>query len=35
MLAIGRDLGAETSAAVTKMLSYGVEHRKVRPPNVL
>jgi hypothetical protein len=35
MLAIGRDLAAETSEAITKMLSYGVEHRDVRPPNVL
>lgn len=35
MLAIGRDLAAETSGAVTKMLGYGVEHRDVRPPNVL
>jgi hypothetical protein len=35
MLAIGRDLAAETSRAVTKMLDCGVEHRDVRPPNVL
>jgi hypothetical protein len=35
MLAIGRDLAAETSAVVTKMLDCGVEHRDVRPPNVL
>ncbi|KAH7364889.1 hypothetical protein BKA65DRAFT_145816 [Rhexocercosporidium sp. MPI-PUGE-AT-0058] len=35
MLAMGRDLAAETSEAVTKMLSCGVEHRDVRPPNVL
>ncbi|KAG4430456.1 hypothetical protein IFR05_014064 [Cadophora sp. M221] len=35
MSAMGRDLAAETSEAVTKMLSCGVEHRDVRPPNVL
>ncbi|KAH8799418.1 hypothetical protein F5884DRAFT_758446 [Xylogone sp. PMI_703] len=35
MLAMGRDLAVETSGAVTKMLSCGVEHRDVRPPNVL
>ncbi|KAH6667473.1 hypothetical protein B0J14DRAFT_489782 [Halenospora varia] len=35
MLAMGRDLAAETSRAVTKMLDCGVEHRDVRPPNVL
>jgi hypothetical protein len=35
MLAIGRDLAAETSGAVTKMLDCGVEHCDVRPPNVL
>lgn len=35
MLAIGRDLAAETSGAVTKMLGCGVEHRDMRPPNVL
>jgi len=35
MLAMGRDLGMETSRAVTKMLGCGVEHRDVRPPNVL
>jgi hypothetical protein len=35
MLAMGRDLAVETSMAVTKMLSCGVEHRDVRPPNVL
>jgi Ser/Thr protein kinase RdoA (MazF antagonist) len=35
MLAIGRDLAAETSGAVTKMLDYGVKHRDVRSPNVL
>jgi hypothetical protein len=35
ILAIGRDLAAETSAAVTKILDCGVEHRDVRPPNVL
>jgi hypothetical protein len=28
-------LAAETSAAVTKILDCGVEHRDVRPPNVL
>ena len=33
--AIGRDLATETSWAVTKMLDCGVEHRDVRPPNVL
>ncbi|CZT07739.1 uncharacterized protein RCO7_11231 [Rhynchosporium graminicola] len=32
---IGRDLAAETSMAVTKLLDYGVEHCDVRPPNVL
>ena len=35
MLAMGRDLVAETSEAVTKLLDYGVEHQDVRPPNVL
>jgi hypothetical protein len=35
MLAIGRDLAAETTGVVTKMLDRGVEHRDVRPPNVL
>jgi hypothetical protein len=35
MLTMGRDLAAETSGAVTKMLDCGVEHRDVRPPNVL
>jgi hypothetical protein len=35
MLAIERDLAAETSRAVTKMLDCGVEHRDVRPPNLL
>ena len=35
MLGMGRDLAAETSGAVTKLLSCGVEHRDVRPPNVL
>jgi hypothetical protein len=35
MLVMGRDLAAETSGAVTKMLDCGVEHRDVRPPNVL
>ena len=29
MLAVGRDLAAETSAAVTKILDCGVEHRDV------
>jgi hypothetical protein len=28
-------LAMETSVAVTKILSCGVEHRDVRPPNVL
>jgi hypothetical protein len=35
MLAMGRDLEVDTSRAVTKMLDCGVEHRDVRPPNVL
>jgi hypothetical protein len=35
MLAMGRDLTVETSRAVTQILGYGVEHRDVRPPNVL
>ncbi|CZT52680.1 uncharacterized protein RSE6_14035 [Rhynchosporium secalis] len=35
MLAMGRDLAAETSEAVTKLLNCGVEHHDVRPPNVL
>jgi serine/threonine protein kinase len=35
MSAMGRDLAAETSGAVTKMLDCGVEHRDIRPPNVL
>ncbi|KAL5312936.1 hypothetical protein ACEPPN_019362 [Leptodophora sp. 'Broadleaf-Isolate-01'] len=35
VLGMGRDLAAETSGAVTKLLSCGVEHRDVRPPNVL
>lgn len=35
MLAMGRDLAAEMSEAVTKLLNCGVEHRDVRPPNVL
>ncbi|CAL3961971.1 unnamed protein product [Diplocarpon coronariae] len=35
MLAMGQDLAVETSRAVTQMLGYGVEHRDVRPPNVL
>ena len=33
--AMGWDLAAETSWAVTKLLGCGVEHRDVRPPNVL
>jgi hypothetical protein len=35
MSAMGRDLASETSGAVKKMLDCGVEHRDVRPPNVL
>jgi hypothetical protein len=35
ILAMGRDLGAERSREVTKMLGCGVEHRNVRPLNVL
>ena len=35
MLAMGRDLAVETTGAVTKMLDCGVEHRDVRPSNVL
>ncbi|CAG8982361.1 hypothetical protein HYALB_00013990, partial [Hymenoscyphus albidus] len=35
MLAMGRDLATETNRAVTKMLDCGVEHRDVRPPNIL
>ncbi|CAG8977997.1 hypothetical protein HYALB_00000666 [Hymenoscyphus albidus] len=35
LLAMGRDLAAETNGAVAKMLDCGVEHRDVRPPNVL
>jgi hypothetical protein len=35
LLAMGRDWAAEASRAVTKMLDCGVEHRDVRPPNVL
>jgi hypothetical protein len=35
MLAMGKDLAAETRRAVTKMLDCGVEHRDVLPPNVL
>ena len=35
MQAIGRDLATETSEAVAKMLDCEVEHRDVRPPNVL
>jgi serine/threonine protein kinase len=32
---MGRDLAAETSEAVTKILDCGVEHRDIRPPNML
>jgi hypothetical protein len=35
MLAMGRDLAAETSRAVTELLNCGVEHCDVRPANVL
>lgn len=35
MQAMGLDLTVETSGAVTRMLDDGVEHRDVRPPNVL
>ncbi|KAH7379980.1 hypothetical protein BKA64DRAFT_585035, partial [Cadophora sp. MPI-SDFR-AT-0126] len=35
MLTRGQDLAVETSGAVTHMLGYRVEHRDVRPPNVL
>ncbi|PMD54797.1 uncharacterized protein K444DRAFT_695894, partial [Hyaloscypha bicolor E] len=35
VLGMGRDLAAETSGAVTKILDRGVEHRNVRPPNML
>ncbi|KAG9228078.1 hypothetical protein BJ875DRAFT_390182, partial [Amylocarpus encephaloides] len=35
MIAMGRDLTAETTRAVAKLLNYRVEHRDVRPPNVL
>ena len=35
ILAIGRDLAAETSGAVTKILDCGVRHRDIRPQNVL
>jgi serine/threonine protein kinase len=35
MLAMRPHLAAETSRAVTKMLDCGVEHRDIRPPNVL
>ncbi|CZT13612.1 uncharacterized protein RAG0_17113 [Rhynchosporium agropyri] len=35
MLSMGRDLAEETNVAVTKLLSCGVEHRDIRPPNVL
>jgi len=32
---MGRDLAAETSGVVIKMLDCGVEHRNIWPPNVL
>jgi hypothetical protein len=35
MLTIRRDLATETSRAVIKMLDYRVEHRDIRPLNVL
>jgi hypothetical protein len=35
MLCIGWDLAVETSGAVTKMLDCRVEHRDIRPPNIL
>ncbi|KAH7393706.1 hypothetical protein BKA64DRAFT_746722 [Cadophora sp. MPI-SDFR-AT-0126] len=35
MLAMGRDLAAETNEAVSKLLNCAVEHNDVRPPNVL
>jgi serine/threonine protein kinase len=35
ILAMGRDLDVDTNRAVTKMLDCGVEHRDLRPPNVL
>ncbi|RFU32574.1 hypothetical protein B7463_g3766, partial [Scytalidium lignicola] len=35
MLAMERDLAAETSEVATKLLNCGVEHRDIRPPNVL
>jgi len=35
VLAIGRDLAAKTSRVVKRMLGCGVEHRDVRPLNVL
>jgi hypothetical protein len=35
ILIMGRDLAAETSRAVTKILDYGVEYRNIRPPNIL
>jgi len=35
MSAMGRDLAAETSGEVTKMLDRGVEHHDVGPSNVL
>jgi len=35
MLPMGRDLAIETSEVVKKLLSYGIEHHDVRPPNVL
>ena len=35
MSAVGRDLATETNRAATRMLAWGVEHRDIRPPNVL
>lgn len=35
MSAIGRDLATETNIADIRMLACGVDHRDVRPPNVL
>ena len=32
---IGWDLEAEAARAATELRDYGVEHRDVRPPNVL
>jgi hypothetical protein len=32
---MGRDLAAEMSMAVTKIMDYGVEHRDIWLPNVL